>query len=150
MKTVAAIEATICELLKLHRTESHQAFIEALLHHAGPHYAERSREELGETTERAIAGYLAILCAGDWGPMDAFIREIAEFRFPLRFPLSEVQRAFAVFREVAQPLLTRAFDGEQLEEALGILARTVDETIHRFSDVYQELHLEEIRTTSPS
>lgn len=148
MKTVAAIDAAICELLKMHRTESRQAFIEGLLHQAGPHYAERSREELGETTERAIAGYLAILCAGDWGPMDAFIREIAEFRFPLRFPLSEVQRAFAVFREVARPLLTRAFDGGQLEDALGILARTVDETIHRFSDVYQELHLEEIRSTS--
>ncbi|HSH70498.1 MAG TPA: hybrid sensor histidine kinase/response regulator [Deferrisomatales bacterium] len=148
MNSVDAIDTVVCELLKGHREQSRQAFIEVLLHHAGPHYAERSREELGETTERAIAGYLAILCAGDWGPMDAFIREIAEFRFPLRFPLSEVQRAFAAFREVARPLLTRAFAGEQLEAALGLLARTVDETIQRFSDVYQELHLEEIRSTS--
>jgi signal transduction histidine kinase/CheY-like chemotaxis protein len=142
------IDAAVCELLQERREENHRAYIEALLHGAGPHYAERSREELAETTERAIAGYLAILCAGDWGPMDAFIREIAALRFPQRFPLSEVQRAFAAFREVARPLLTGAFDGARLEDALGLLSGTVDETIQRFSDVYQELHLGEIRATS--
>ena len=148
MKSIGPIDAAVCELLKEHREENHQAFIEALLHRAGPHYEERPREELAETTNRAIAGYLAILCPGDWGPMDAFICEIAERRFPQRFPLSEVQRAFAVFRDVGRPLLTAAFSGEQLGDALRLLDRTVDETIHRFSDVYQELHLEEIRTTS--
>lgn len=148
VKPAAPIDDAVCALLQEHREECHQAFIGALLHHAGPHYAERSREELAETTERAIAGYLAVLCAGDWGPMNAFIREIAEFRFPLRFPLSEVQRAFAAFREVGRPLLTAAFVGDKLDNALRVLEQAVDETIHRFSDVYQELHLEEIRSTS--
>jgi len=123
-------------------------YVRILHERVGPHYGTRPTEELAGTTESSMAAYLAVLGAGDWGPMDAFIQGIAEKRFPLRFPLSEVQRAFAVFREIAHPLITASFQGSELDEALHLLDDTVDQAINRFSDTYQGLHLEEIRRTA--
>ncbi|MHB8766434.1 MAG: ATP-binding response regulator [Deferrisomatales bacterium] len=140
---------SVCDLLRREREHLSEAYVRILAAEVGPHYATRPVEELRATTGQSVSSDLAVLCAGDWGPMAAFIREIAETRFPQRFPLSEVQKAFAVFREVCRPLLTAEFrGGEELNQALWLLDRTVDQTINRFSDVYQELHLEELQATS--
>ena len=138
----------VCALLQARRRDIHDAYAQMLKAGAGPHYSTRPEEELWETTGRSIVAYLAVLCAGDWGPMEAFVEEIAEKRFPLRFPLSEVQKAFAIFRKIAVPIFTESFQGEQLDRSLGLLDQTVDRAINLFSDKYQNLHLEEIRRTS--
>ncbi len=115
---------------------------------AGPHYGDRPAEEIQCTATRAVDAYLDVLATGDWAPMEGFVGEIARRRFPQRFPPSEVQRAFATFREAADPLLAAAFSGEELRRAVHLVARAVDRAIHRFSDVYQALHVEELRATS--
>ncbi len=114
------------------------------LRRVGPHYATRPWDELLETAGQATDAYLAVLCSGDWGPMDRFIGAIARRRFTQRFPMSEVQRAFTVFRELCHPELTSRVEGGGLDDALSVLDRTVDEAIHRFSDTYQQLHLDEM------
>jgi signal transduction histidine kinase/CheY-like chemotaxis protein len=135
-------------VLQEHREALAADYTRILHERVGPHYGTRPAEELEGTTESAMAAYLAVLGVGDWGPMQVFVQEIAEKRFPLRFPLSEVQRAFAVFREIAHPLITAAFRGVELDEALRLLDDSVDQAINRFSDTYQNLHLEQIRRTS--
>lgn len=137
----------MCQALRTRREHLEGEYLRRLPE-LGPHYASRPLEELQGTTSRAVRAYLAVLCAGDWGPMEAFVREIAEKRFPLRFPLSEVQRAFALFREIAHPILTEAFGRDEINEALVLLDRAVDRAINVFSDTYQQLHLEEIQKTS--
>lgn len=137
----------LCGVLSARRRQIEREYA-VRLRGVGPHYATREPEELTETTERASGAYLAALCVDDWGPMDAFVQEIAERRFPLRFPLSEVQKAFALFREISHPILTEIFRDEALDAALSLLDGTVDRAINRFSDTYQALHLEEIRKTS--
>ncbi len=137
----------LCRILSGRRQEILAAY-QRELPKAGPHYATRPSEEIARTTARAVAAYLAVVCADDWGPMDAFVADIAEHRFAMRFPLSEVQRAFALFREICHPFLTEALSGDQMDRALRRLDRVVDEAIQRFSDTYQQLHLEEIRAKS--
>lgn len=133
-----------CEILRGARREIEEEYARRLKG-VGPRYADRPIEELRATTAGAVAAYLAVLCDGDWGPMERFVREIGERRFALGFPMSEVQRAFALFRELCHPRLTERLEGPVLDQALDRLDRVVDEAIHRFSDAYQELHLEEIR-----
>ncbi|MFU8858487.1 MAG: hybrid sensor histidine kinase/response regulator [Deferrisomatales bacterium] len=147
-KPVSPVSRRLFEILRDVREDLGRQFVEILRENVGPHYKARTTEELEATTEGAVASYLAVLGSGDWGPMAAFVQEIAQKRFPLQFPLSEVQRAFAVFREITHPLVAGAFEGEELVEALQIVDRTVDEAINRFSDTYQDLHLKEIRRTS--
>ncbi len=138
---------TLCRILTGRRREILAAY-QRELPRAGPHYATRPAEEIARTTTQAVAAYLAVVCADDWGPMEAFVADIAEHRFAMRFPLSEVQRAFALFREICHPFLTEALSGREMDHALRRLDRVVDETIQRFSDTYQRLHLEEIRAKS--
>ncbi len=147
-KPVSPVSERLFQVFQAQRESILREFVEILHDKIGPHYKTRTVEELEGTTEGAVASYLAVLGSGDWGPMEAFIQDIAEKRFPLRFPLSEVQRAFAVFREIAHPRVIAAFPHEELDDALRLLDRTVDEAINRFSDTYQDLHLEEIRRTS--
>lgn len=137
----------VCRILSARRREIHEVF-KARMPEAGPHYSTRPPEELAETTGQAVAAFLAVFCADDWGPMDAFVQEISARRFALKFPLSEVQRAFTLFRDICHPFLTEAFSGKELDRALQCLDRVVDEAIQRFSDTYQQLHMEEIRATS--
>ncbi len=136
-----------CEILRASRAAIEEEYARRLKG-VGPGYAARPLEELRETTAQAVAAYLAVLCAGDWGPMESFVRDITERRFALRFPMSEVQRAFALFRELCHPLLIGRIEGETLDRALRCVDRVVDEAIHRFSDAYQKLHLDEIRVKS--
>ena len=145
---LAPIAEEVCRLLQEKRSHIQGEYLRILKADVGPHYAIRPEEELRETTAQAVAAYLAALCTGDWAPMGAFVQEIAERRFPLRFPLSEVQKAFGVFRFICSPMLASAFQGEKLNQALKTLDMAVDQAINRFSDTYQRLHLEEIQTKS--
>ncbi|MBI5015271.1 MAG: response regulator [Deltaproteobacteria bacterium] len=146
--THACVASGVCALLQSKRQEIQEEYVRVLRDEIGPHYSLRPVEELRDTTRSSVAAYFAILCADDWGPMESFVEEIAERRFPLRFPLSEVQKAFAAFRDICVPCLTEQFRGEKLDTALAILDRTVDRAINLFSDTYQRLHLEEIRKTA--
>jgi signal transduction histidine kinase/CheY-like chemotaxis protein len=145
---VAPIAEEVCRALQEKRSHIQDECLRILQSEVGPNYAIRPAEELRDTTTQAVAAYLAALCTGDWEPMGAFVQEIAEKRFPLRFPLSEVQKAFGVFRFICSPILAGAFQGEKLNQALEALDLTVDQAINRFSDTYQRLHLEEIQNKS--
>ncbi|NTU60063.1 MAG: response regulator [Deltaproteobacteria bacterium] len=141
------VRSRMCRLLREQRDALLAGYVRLLKEDAGPHYGTRPVDELEDTCSRSIDAYLAILCGDEWAAMERFIEEIAEKRFPLRFPLSEVQKAFAGFRELGVPALTASFRAEELNEAYGLLNRAVDRTVNTFSDRYQQLHLEEIRKT---
>lgn len=135
----SSLRQRVVRVLEEQRQPLEQRYVRALLAASGPHYAARPEPELERTTRRSIDAYLAVLGEGDWAPMEQFIGEISQTRLPQQFPLSEVQRAFAGFRQQGVPLLVGCFQGEELTEALLLLDGAVDETIQRFSDRYQEL-----------
>lgn len=147
-RAASPVADRLVQVLREHREELGAEFVRRLQKGVGLHYSARPREELAQTSGRALDGYLEALGRGDRGVLEAFVQEIAEKRFRQGFPMSEVQRAFGVFRDLARPLVMAAFQGEELERSLHLVDQAVDEAIHRFSDTYQELHLEEIRRTS--
>ncbi|MBN2233399.1 MAG: RsbRD N-terminal domain-containing protein, partial [Deltaproteobacteria bacterium] len=58
------------------------------------------REQLVETVSRAFDGNLAVICRQDWEPIGDFIVYITRLRLERGFTLSEVQRAFGLFRRM--------------------------------------------------
>jgi PAS domain S-box-containing protein len=108
-------------------------------------YSKRPREELIETVTEAFHANLAFLSANHLSRMEQFIDYITEKRLTAGFPLSEVQRAFELFRSIiTQRLLA--------ERRLTLLAQSVEPvnaclsfTIHRFSDHFQHMHERSIR-----
>ncbi|MBI5442084.1 MAG: response regulator [Deltaproteobacteria bacterium] len=147
-QTASSAPPELCDYLQSKRTEIETRYAQILSSAGGPYYLARPREELEQNTRGATAAYLAAICTDDWTPMDRFVEQVAEKRFPLRFPLSAVQRAFAIFRDVCVPLLTERFSGETLSTVLALLDGVVDRAISSFSDTYQERHLKEIQRTS--
>ncbi len=105
-----------------------------------PSYQRRPREELVETVTQAFEANSQVLAFGKMHEMERFIDFITQKRLQAGFSLSEVQRAFELFRVI---VVRRLED----EGNLDLLARSAEPvnaclsfTIHRFSDHFQRMH----------
>ncbi|MBI5248065.1 MAG: PAS domain S-box protein [Desulfomonile tiedjei] len=108
-------------------------------------YAKRPREELIETVSEAFHANLEFLSLNRLTRIQQFIDYITEKRLAAGFPLSDVQRAFELFRLIVTRKLLA-------ERSLNLLAQSVDAinaclsyTIHRFSEHFQHMHERSIR-----
>ena len=108
-------------------------------------YRQRPLEELLGTTSEAARANFAVLVKGDFSKIDRFIEKITQMRLKAGFPLSDVQKAFELYRTVLLPLLVREMEGEALLEALRKLNDCLSYTICKFSDYFQSLHEQQIR-----
>jgi len=108
-------------------------------------YRQRPLEELLGTTSEAAEADFAVLVKGDFSKIDRFIEKITRMRLQAGFPLSDVQKAFELYRTVLLPLLVREMEGEALLEALRKLNDCLSYTICKFSDYFQSLHEQQIR-----
>ncbi|MEW6347786.1 MAG: ATP-binding protein [Thermodesulfobacteriota bacterium] len=108
-------------------------------------YEQRPWGELVETVTEAFEANLEVLGSCRFTRIEAFINFITTLRLGSGFPLSDVQKAFELFRFI---LVRRLNDsGRQ-----GLLARSVEAvnaclayTIHRFSDHFQLMHEQTLR-----
>lgn len=112
----------------------------ALRTRTGERYGSRPSKELVALTSEATDANYAVLAHGDVSKIDSFIEKITRLRLSSGFTLSEVQKAFDVYRTILVPILTRSLKVNQLPRALNKVNRCLTYTITKFSDYFQSLH----------
>ena len=110
-----------------------------------PSYRARPRYELFETVSEAFESNLEFFATGDLGRINRFIAYITDKRLHAGFPLSDVQKAFELFRGIVCELLLLAPHQHLLPKALEALNACLSHTIHCFSDHFQHMHELSIR-----
>lgn len=106
----------------------------------GPHYQRRSRMELQATIGQSYQANLTAMAQGDPEVLDMFVAFITRLRLEAGFPLSEVQRAFDLFRVLLTPRIMDTLDPADAAQALAAVNACVSYQIHSFSDRFQHMH----------
>ena len=129
-----------------HRYRSHiiDAWVERLKKEAGAQYAARPRMELIGTISQAFEANHQFLIDGEMGPINRFIDRITEMRLEAGFLLSDVQKAFELYRTIVFPLLATEAGIDDFLAASTRINQCLAYTIHRFSDHFQGMHEKEI------
>lgn len=132
----------LCLLLQAEREAIISEWIDLLSRTTTERYRQREVVELRQTVARAFDGNYSVICNHDWQPIEEFIVFITRMRLERGFSLSEVQRAFGLFRVIMLRRLPLVFQGEELVSALLAVNHSVDVTINRFSEYFQSKHEE--------
>jgi signal transduction histidine kinase len=133
------------KILAEHREEIIKKWSYALRTKVGERYRRRpSRELIALTSEATDANYV-ILINNDFTKIDHFIEKITKLRLESGFTLSEVQKAFDLYRLIVVPIITQKMKGNELSRALKKLNYCLSYTITRFSDYFQSLHEKAVR-----
>ncbi len=135
----------LCHFLRTNRSDIIDDWVHQLSRTTSDRYSNRQLSELRETVARAYDGNYSVICNHDWQPIEEFIVFITEMRLERGFALSEVQKAFAIFRIIMINRLPLVFKGEDLVNALLSVNNSVDVTINRFSEYFQGKHEEEMQ-----
>jgi PAS domain S-box-containing protein len=110
-----------------------------------PFYARRPREELVGTVTEAFQADVEFLALNRLGRMERFIDYITEARLAAGFPLSDVQKAFELFRFIVTRRLLAEGRLKLLAQSIAAINACLSYTIHRFSDHFQHMHERSIR-----
>lgn len=110
----------------------------------GELYVRRPRQELMDTVSTAFDANREVLVRGDFGPINRFIDRITQMRLETGFLLSDVQRAFELYRIIVIPRLARETSGNDFLEALSKINDCLTYTIQRFSNHFQNMHEKKI------
>ena len=103
-------------------------------------YQNRPYDELSHTVSLAFDGNFEVICNNNWKKIEDFIVFITKLRLERGFTLSEVQRAFGLFRIIMLDIIPEHFSGQELKESLKKINLCVDVTINRFSEYFQKKH----------
>ncbi|MGD0232368.1 MAG: PAS domain S-box protein [Syntrophorhabdales bacterium] len=131
---------TLKEILEAHRDEIIREWTHRLHGEVSPRYSDRPPEELIRTNSEAAEAYFAVLVHEDFAKIDAFIAKIGRMRLQGGFSLTEVQKAFELYRTILLPILAREMEGPLLLTALQKINSCLSYTILKFSDFFQSLH----------
>jgi len=110
----------------------------------GEQYAARPREELQGTVAKAYDAEVDVILKNDYAKINAFIHEITKMRLEAGFLLSDVQKAFELFRHLAIDLLVKETALPDFYDTIVRMNDCLDYTIHRFSDYFQSMHEKKI------
>jgi PAS domain S-box-containing protein len=108
-------------------------------------YRRRPRPELYGTVGQALDANLEALATGRLEGIERFIDYITQKRLQAGFPLSDVQKAFELFRTIVHRLLLAQGNLPLLAAATEPVNTCLSHTIHRFSDHFQHMHERAIR-----
>ncbi len=103
-------------------------------------YAQRPPSELRHTVRGAFLAYREALATGRMDRIDKFIGYITRKRLKTGFPLSDVQKAFELFRAIVIDRLREPVNRHLLSRAIRPLNACLSHTIHGFSDHFQLMH----------
>ncbi|HEY3277114.1 MAG TPA: PAS domain S-box protein [Syntrophorhabdaceae bacterium] len=134
------------DVLLSHRDDLIAEWVGRLHNQVSDRYRERPVDELVITVTEAFDANFIALANRDFSRIDALIERIATLRLEGGFALSEIQAAFEAFRTVLLPVLFSETEGPNLLDALTKVNDCLEYTIRKFSDYYQSLHEELIRT----
>jgi PAS domain S-box-containing protein len=129
-----------------HRNRSKiiQEWVKRLHSEVGDQYASRPVTELMDTVSEAFEADYHVLVQGDYKYINKFIDKITEMRLKSGFLLSDVQKAFELYRSIALPLLAEETSIPEFFESVDKINRCLAYTIHRFSDHFQNMHEKQI------
>lgn len=108
-------------------------------------YGRRPRQELLSTVTEAFEADLEALALGRLHRMERFIDFITKKRLEAGFPLSDVQKAFELFRFIVVRRLKNQGLLDLLADSIDSVNACLSFTIHRFSDHFQDMHQMAIR-----
>ncbi|MCB2193833.1 MAG: PAS domain S-box protein [Deltaproteobacteria bacterium] len=131
--------ARFLQWLVAHQDEIIDQWVERLTL-MSPSYRRRPTAELFQTVTEAFRANLEALESGNLERIDRFIDFITEKRLHAGFPLSDVQKAFELFRELVVTRLCREELAPMLPRCLPRINSCLAYTIHRFSDCFQGMH----------
>ncbi len=131
--------------LNLNETKIISNWVEKLHTEAGDQYAARPIEELEETITEAVKANFQVLIHGNYDPINTFIDKITVMRLEAGFLLSDVQKAFELYRVIAiEFLLEQPMASKELKITIEKMNLCLAYTLHRFSDHFQDMHQKKI------
>ncbi|MHB8091609.1 MAG: PAS domain S-box protein [Syntrophales bacterium] len=110
----------------------------------GEQYSRRPHKELVGTVTGAFDANTHVLLHNDFSYINRFINKITRMRLESGFLLSDVQKAFELYRTIMFPLLANAANVGDFHNAISKINKCLAYTIHRFSDLFQNMHEKEI------
>ena len=135
----------LLDILVKYSVEIKHQWAQQLYSEVSEHFRKRPLEELTMTTSEAADANFSIIIHNDFSKIDAFIEKQAKMRLEAGFPLSDLQKAFELYRIILLPILVREFKGPSLLNALKGVDDCLSYTIHKFSDYFQSLHEKETK-----
>ena len=120
-------------------------WVEKLHREVGEQYASRPIQELYGTVSEAFRANHHILVNCDFRYINVFIDKITKMRLEAGFLLSDVQKAFELYRIIVVPLLAREASIDEFQENVEKINQCLAYTIHKFSDHFQDMHEKGIR-----
>ena len=133
----------LADFLQSNRSKIIEEWVRRLHTEISDQYALRPREELSETIREAFDANFQVLIQGDFSYINQFIDKITQVRLDAGFLLSDVQKAFELYRSIVIPLLAKEATITTIEDFcdnITLVNRCLAYTIHRFSDHFQEMH----------
>ncbi|MGM0538309.1 MAG: two-component system sensor histidine kinase NtrB [Thermodesulfobacteriota bacterium] len=107
------------------------------------HYS-RPRKELFQTCTDAFEANYWVIVRDDYEHIDRFIQHITRMRLEAGFLLSDVQKAFELYRIIVIPLLAQETTPQEFCANVTKINHCLAYTIHRFSDHFQGMHQRQI------
>jgi PAS domain S-box-containing protein len=115
-------------------------WVEKLHTDCGEQYAARPIEELMQTITQAVDANYQVLVHNNYHPINTFIDKITGMRLKAGFLLSDVQKAFELYRMILTELLISNTPKKEFREIFEQLNKCLSYTMHRFSDHFQSMH----------
>jgi len=135
----------LVNLLKEHRDIIIDIWVKRLHTEVSPRYSALPIENLYKTVTRVADANFEAIAKNDFNPLDKTIKWIADLRSRSGFSLTDIQKAFELYRTVLIDLFSKELRTNEgfyaVKKLNDILAYTVD----KFSDYYQALHEAEIK-----
>ncbi len=127
-----------------HRDEIIQEWIKKLHAEVSDRYAQRPYNELLSTVTEAFDADYHVMIHDDLSYLNTFIDKITRMRLEAGFMLSDVQKAFELYRKIAIPILAKETTIEEFQDSISKINACLAYTIHRFSDLFQNMHEKKI------
>jgi len=122
------------------RSDVVREWVSKLHSEVGAQYSGRPVEELRKTVTRAYDANHKAVVDGDYSRLNRFIEKITRLRLEAGFLLSDVQKAFELYRTIILPLLAKEANIEEYFALTNKINGCLAYTIHRFSDHFQQMH----------
>ncbi len=127
-----------------HRSEIIREWVKRLHAEVSDMYSQRPYEELQSTVTEAFDADYHVMIHNDYSHIDKFIDKITRMRLEAGFLLSDVQKAFELYRKIVIPILAKETTIEEFQDSISKINTCLSYTIHRFSDLFQNMHEKKI------
>lgn len=134
----------LSEFIQCNRSLIIEEWADRLHTGVGKQYSRRPHKELLRTVTEAFDANSHVLIQNDFSRINQFINKITQMRLEAGFLLSDVQKAFELYRTIVLPLLAKVTGVADFYNETAKINDCLAYTIHRFSDLFQKMHEKEI------